>query len=140
MISVSKQPVGDGKPGPITRAIQKAYFDVTYGRVADHPDACVEKPFDIAFIECGQYDARWESIHMMAEQSARAAVEVGARLMLPIHWGAYALAMHSWYDPVEKVTAEARKAGIAIATPRLGEPVDLGGASPPDDAWWRDPD
>ena len=36
--SISKQPIGDGKPGPITRAIQKAYFDVTYGRVADHPE------------------------------------------------------------------------------------------------------
>jgi branched-chain amino acid aminotransferase len=38
VISVSKQPVGDGKPGKITRAIQKAYFDVTYGRIADHPE------------------------------------------------------------------------------------------------------
>jgi branched-chain amino acid aminotransferase len=36
--SISKQPVGDGRPGPITRALQKAYFDVTYGRVADHPE------------------------------------------------------------------------------------------------------
>ena len=95
-------------------------------------------PFDIAFIECGQYDAKWESIHMLAEQSARAAVEVGAKVMLPIHWGAYALAMHSWYDPVEKVAAEARKAGIPIATPRLGEPVPLGGPSWPADAWWKE--
>jgi branched-chain amino acid aminotransferase len=37
-LTVNKQPIGDGKPGPITRAVQKAYFDVTYGRVADHPE------------------------------------------------------------------------------------------------------
>jgi L-ascorbate metabolism protein UlaG (beta-lactamase superfamily) len=112
---------GDSGYGPHFRAIGAAHG-----------------PFDIAFIECGQYDARWESIHMMADQSARAAVEVGARLMLPIHWGAYALAMHSWYDPIEKVTAAARAAGIPIATPRLGEPVALDGSAPASRAWWKE--
>ncbi len=36
--SVNRQPLGDGKPGPVTRAVQKAYFDVVYGRVPDHPE------------------------------------------------------------------------------------------------------
>lgn len=112
---------GDSGYGPHFRAIGAAHG-----------------PFDIAFIECGQYDARWAAIHMTADEAVRAAGEVGARLMLPIHWGSFALAMHSWYDPVEKVTAEARKAGLAVTTPRLGEPVLLAGPHWPADAWWKE--
>jgi branched-chain amino acid aminotransferase len=33
--SVDKIPVGDGKPGPVTRAIQKAYFDAINGVTPD---------------------------------------------------------------------------------------------------------
>lgn len=94
-------------------------------------------PFDFVMMECGQYDARWASIHMMAEESVRATREVGGRLMLPIHWGAFALAMHSWYDPAESVTREAAKAGLAVTTPRIGEPVLLGETEFPASPWWK---
>lgn len=33
VISVDRRPVGEGKPGPITEAIQSRYFDLTRGRV-----------------------------------------------------------------------------------------------------------
>jgi branched-chain amino acid aminotransferase len=35
--SVARMDVGDGKPGPVTRAMQKAYFDVVHGRTNTHP-------------------------------------------------------------------------------------------------------
>lgn len=34
--SVGRIDVGDGKPGPITRAMQRAYFDVVHGRTNQH--------------------------------------------------------------------------------------------------------
>jgi branched-chain amino acid aminotransferase len=34
--SVGRIDVGDGKPGPVTRSIQKAYFDVVHGRTNAH--------------------------------------------------------------------------------------------------------
>jgi branched-chain amino acid aminotransferase len=34
--SVGRIDVGDGKPGPVTRAVQKAYFDVVHGRTNAH--------------------------------------------------------------------------------------------------------
>jgi branched-chain amino acid aminotransferase len=34
--SVGRVPVGDGVPGPATRAIQKTYFDVVHGRTNAH--------------------------------------------------------------------------------------------------------
>ncbi len=38
IVSVIRQKVGTGTPGPVTRQVQQAYFDVVEGRVADHPE------------------------------------------------------------------------------------------------------
>ena len=93
-------------------------------------------PFDLALVECGQYDERWDQIHMMPEESAQAALDVRARLMMPIHWGAFRLALHSWTDPVERVTVQAEALRMPITTPRIGEAVVLGSAKPPNSSWW----
>lgn len=94
-------------------------------------------PFDFAMIECGQYDPRWEAIHMMPEQSVQAALDLNARLMMPIHWGAFTLALHSWTDPVERATQEAIRQGVAITTPRIGQVIDLKKEVFPDSRWWE---
>ncbi|WP_139926341.1 MBL fold metallo-hydrolase [Hymenobacter sp. DG01] len=44
-------------------------------------------PFDLALMECGQYDRQWARIHMVPEESVQAALDVRARVMLPVHWG-----------------------------------------------------
>ncbi|MDX6748476.1 branched-chain-amino-acid transaminase [Geminicoccaceae bacterium 1502E] len=38
VISVARQAVGAGAPGPLTRALQNAYFDLVCGRTAQHAD------------------------------------------------------------------------------------------------------
>ena len=38
ILSLDRLAIGDGKPGPVTRAIQKAYFDVAEGHVDSHPE------------------------------------------------------------------------------------------------------
>ena len=40
-----------------------------------------------AILENGQYDKRWAYIHMMPEETAQAAVEIGAKALLPAHSG-----------------------------------------------------
>ena len=37
---IDRRPVGDGKPGPITRDLQKIYFDVVQCRVAEYSSWC----------------------------------------------------------------------------------------------------
>ncbi len=57
--------------------------------------------------------------------------------MVPVHWGAYELSFHDWFDPAERTAVEAEKRGVRLATPKLGELVRLG--SPQAFAtWWRD--
>lgn len=94
-------------------------------------------PFDLTLMECGQYDRRWAPIHMMPEESVQAHLDVKGDLMIPIHWGAFRLAMHDWRDPVERAVKKAAELRTKIATPRIGETVPIGTGTYPTDAWWR---
>jgi L-ascorbate metabolism protein UlaG (beta-lactamase superfamily) len=95
-------------------------------------------PFDLALMECGQYDRAWPQIHMQPEQSVQAALDVRARTMLPVHWGAFTEAHHPWNESVERATAAAARQNLPLATPLLGQPVVLGGPLP-QQPWWRAP-
>jgi len=93
-------------------------------------------PFDLALIKIGACDETWQPIHMSPEEAVQAARDLGARLLLPVHWGTFNLAFHAWNDPPERAVAAAQKAGVAIVVPRPGEIV---GAEQPQrvEAWWR---
>lgn len=93
-------------------------------------------PFDLTLMECGQYDERWSAIHMMPEQTVQAHQDVGGKLLVPIHWGAFTLAFHAWYDPAERATRKAKEQGVSIATPRIGESVRIHNTEIPSQRWW----
>ncbi len=80
-------------------------------------------PFDWAFLECGQYNKHWHHIHMYPEESIQAAIDVQAKTAIPIHWGAFTLALHTWQDPVQRFAAEAKAKNVNIAMPQLGEVI-----------------
>jgi L-ascorbate metabolism protein UlaG (beta-lactamase superfamily) len=94
-------------------------------------------PFDFAMMECGQYDKRWDNIHMMPEETAQAAVDIKAKNFMPIHWGAFVLALHTWKDPIERVTKKAAELGIPITTPQIGESIVLELPERPTRRWWE---
>lgn len=94
---------------------------------ADHFKEIGEKygPFDLALMECGQYDQRWSDIHMLPEQTAQAGVDVKADVIMPIHWGSFKLALHSWKDPIQRVTRQANTLNLPVITPQIGEWIPL---------------
>jgi len=94
-------------------------------------------PFDIGLMECGQYNELWSDVHMMPEQTVQAGFDVRAKMILPIHWGAFTLAAHSWTDPIERVTLRAKEMGMPITTPQIGESVILGDINYSTDRWWE---
>lgn len=94
-------------------------------------------PFDLTLMECGQYDRRWADIHMLPEQTVQAHLDVRGKVLLPIHWSAFTLSLHHWYDPIERVTKAAKEKQASIATPRIGEAVVIGAGSYPSTAWWK---
>ncbi|WP_203232079.1 MBL fold metallo-hydrolase [Paenibacillus pinistramenti] len=96
-------------------------------------------PFDLTLMECGQYDPRWENIHMTPKQTVQAQLDVKGKMMIPVHWGGFSLAPHGWTEPVELVLEEGRRQGISIAVPRIGERVAGGedAKAHPGEKWWR---
>jgi len=95
-------------------------------------------PFDLTLMECGQYDPRWSAIHMLPEETVQAHIDVKGELLLPIHWGAFTLSLHEWSDPIERVTKEAKRLGVNIATPQIGESITLKSTDYPSSTWWRE--
>lgn len=94
-------------------------------------------PFDLTLIECGQYGDQWADIHMMPEQSVQAHIDVKGKRFIPIHWGAFTLAMHAWTDPVERAIKKAKEQDVFISTPRIGETIDLGKVDWIENHWWK---
>lgn len=93
-------------------------------------------PFDVTLMETGAYDAHWPYVHMHPAQTVQAHRDLGGQWLLPIHNGTFNLAMHAWWDPFEQIMSLGRQHGIEIATPMMGERLDLG-APHAGSAWWR---
>ncbi len=92
-------------------------------------------PFDLAFMECGQYNPAWEPVHMLPEQTVQASLDLRAKLMMPIHWGAFTLSMHTYNEPIIRAKEEADKKALPIVIPKMGESFTLG-TELPEDEWW----
>lgn len=83
-------------------------------------------PFDVTMIESGAYNAMWADVHLGPEQAVQAHTMVRGDLMIPVHWGLFDLALHGWTEPIERVLAAARSAGVSVSTPRPGDSVEPG--------------
>jgi L-ascorbate metabolism protein UlaG (beta-lactamase superfamily) len=113
---------GDGGYGPHFKEIGEKYG-----------------PFDFAMMECGQYNENWKEIHMMPEETAMAGQDVNAKVIMPIHWAAFTLAMHSWTDPVERVTLKAKQINQPLFVPKIGEFINLKDSLWTREEWWIKP-
>ena len=93
-------------------------------------------PFDLSLLECGQYNEQWKAIHMMPEETVQAAIDLKSRVFMPIHWGAFTLALHDWTDPVERAGNEAKRLNQPMTTPTIGQQVILDSQDLPAGHWW----
>ena len=93
-------------------------------------------PFDMTFLEAGAYNENWKEVHMMPSQTVQAHIDLKGKLLFPIHNSTFKLAMHPWYEPLEKVTNEASRRDIKIVHPIIGEiiPLDKFYETP---RWWE---
>lgn len=117
------------------QGIERIYYtgDTAFGKHFEQIAERVGK-VDIAFVENGQYDTRWEDSHMLPEQSAQVAKIVNAKYFVPVHWGAYAMALHPWDDPVQKSLPLVKIYGITPITPLQGQVFDITSQT---DNWWE---
>lgn len=94
-------------------------------------------PFDVTMIEVGEYGRAWPDWHLGPEQAIAAHQMLKGRVMLPVHWGTFALAYHGWTEPIERAIAAAHTAGVTLVAPRPGQSFEPS-APPPVERWWPD--
>jgi len=92
-------------------------------------------PFDLAFLECGQYGVHWPNIHMFPEETILAAVDLKAQTLFPVHWAKFTLSLHPWNEPIRRAVAEAKAFNIPITTPQIGQTVNIN-HDYPTDPWY----
>jgi len=96
-------------------------------------------PFDLAILECGQYNEMWPYIHMMPEQTAQAGIDLGAKVIWPVHWGKFTLALHPWNESPKRITKVADELRLKLTTPIIGEQIIIG-TTYPNRNWWELPE
>lgn len=93
-------------------------------------------PFDLTFMECGAYNEAWSEIHMFPEQTAHAHLDLKGKLLMPIHWGKFDLALHPWKESVNRLAKKANEENIQLFTPEVGELVSIK-SSDNTEKWWK---
>ena len=70
---------------------------------------------DVALVPIGAYEPRWfmEQVHVDPPEALRFAEDVGARHVLPVHWGTFDLAEEPIDEPPRALAAAARLAGLS---------------------------
>lgn len=92
---------------------------------------------DFAIIENGQYDSAWHSVHMLPEETLKAAIDVNAKRFLPVHNSKFSISKHAWDAPMISLAAENERYHLKIATPMIGEPINLDDSMQVFKQWWK---
>ena len=94
-------------------------------------------PFDYTFMECGAYNEKWHFVHMYPEETVQAHIDLKGKILQPMHWGTFDLALHSWYDPMIRVAKAADSLGIKLSTPIVGKTITIN-ENLMTKRWWED--
>ena len=94
-------------------------------------------PVDLAILEDGQYDIKWRYIHMLPEEVLKAAKDLNAKRLFPVHSSKFKMANHPWSEPLTRV-ASLNKNELPLMTPVIGEIVSLKDSSREFSRWWEE--
>ena len=96
-------------------------------------------PFDIALLDNGQYNPAWKYIHNLPEDVIKAMKDLKAKRVFPVHNSKFPLSLHSWDEPLIKVTElnAASENPIPLITPKIGELVELKNENQKFQQWWK---
>jgi L-ascorbate metabolism protein UlaG (beta-lactamase superfamily) len=97
-------------------------------------------PIDLAILENGQYNEAWHYIHMLPEETLKAALDLKARRFFPVHSSKFALSRHSWDEPLDKLARLNKSVGIPMITPLIGQLVKLDNKEQVFSEWWKNVD
>lgn len=94
-------------------------------------------PVDVAILENGQYNMAWHAIHCLPEETLKAARDLKAKRLMPVHSSKFSLAMHPWDEPLREISSLNEQYHIPLITPLIGEPVNLNDTTQAFTQWWK---
>lgn len=120
--------------------IKTAAYNIYFGADSGWYDGFKEigdvyGPFDLTMLEIGASNEDWADIHLGPANAAKAHIALQGKLMLPIHWGTFNLALHAWKEPVETLQQLAATMNIKLLLPKPGEPTMVTGEAY-NSKWW----
>lgn len=93
-------------------------------------------PFDITFLENGQYNTRWPTSHLFPEETIQAFKDLKGKKLMSVHWGMFDISTHNWFEPIEKSNTISTKKNIQHFTPKIGELVNVNNDNNTT-KWWK---
>jgi len=78
-------------------------------------------PLDMAMIETGAWHPAWGDIHLGPQQAVRMHRLLGAKALLPVHWGTFNLALHAWDEPILHIQELAARYELGLLAPLAGQ-------------------
>ncbi len=107
-------------------------YDTHYADIGNKHGA-----IDLAILDNGQYNEAWKYIHNLPEDVLKAAKDLKAKRIIPVHSSKFALASHSWDEPLAKITELNELYNIPLITPMIGETVNLKDTTQQFKQWWK---
>jgi L-ascorbate metabolism protein UlaG (beta-lactamase superfamily) len=108
-------------------------YDTHFKEIGD-----LHGPIDFAILENGQYNEAWKAIHFLPGENLQAAKDLQAKRLMPVHSAKFSLALHDWDEPLEEMVRLNEKFQIPLATPKIGELVNLNDPNQTFGEWWRE--
>jgi L-ascorbate metabolism protein UlaG (beta-lactamase superfamily) len=94
-------------------------------------------PFDLAIVENGQYDIKWKYIHLLPSEVLKAASDLRAKKLFPVHSSKFGMANHAWDEPLKMLSELNKAVNMPLATPMIGEVLNLKDSTQVFSKWWE---
>ncbi len=97
-------------------------------------------PINLVILDNGQYNNAWKDIHFHPKDVIKAARDLKAQHLFPVHSSKFILAMHEWDEPLKEVDRinQESEHPIPLFTPIIGSKNDLDNINPVFDRWWEE--
>ncbi|MCX2716861.1 MBL fold metallo-hydrolase [Helicobacter sp. MIT 21-1697] len=90
---------------------------------------------DLAILENGQYNLAWQYSHSFTPQVFQTALDLKAKMIMPIHYGRFAAGSHAWNEPLKNLISLCDTHCLPISVPKIGEVYELN-TPPKREIWW----
>ena len=76
-----------------------------------------------------------KQIHVTPEEALQEHLDIKGKYLIPLHFGTFDLALHPWYEPIERLVTFSEKESITLITPEIGEKINFQDMQNTD-YWW----